>query len=390
MYNNFIVVSGDTHLEVPAARWTNRVPDQYRDRVPRNVRLANGGDGSLIEGSAVRENAFDLYGGKGRENWGPFGQTYESTPGTRSAEDRLGCMDLDQIEAEIIFPPVATGPQWWRNIGDDEPYLAVVRAYNDFVAEEYAGYAPSRLFPMGVIPISSVGDAVEELERCSTLGLKGIQLSAFPSGRGYPSEEDDPFWRSALDIKMPITIHVELDRTGPRAGPLVEYRRRVGRADIAQQVARFAQRGAVNAVQMMIGGVFDRFPDLKVLMAENQIGWVPTFMTVADERYNRHKYWAKQLLDYDGLANGMPSDYIRRHVLWGFQRDPAGVQLRSWMGVENLIWGSDFPHQESEYPHSMKVIEENFGNVPDEDTYKMICGNVIDFFRLDVISSQKG
>lgn len=383
MYKNFIVVSGDTHLEVPTQRWTNRVPDRYRDRAPRTVRLSNGGDGFLIEGSPVRENALDLYGGKGRENWGPFGQTYESTAGTRSAADRLNCMDLDQIEAEIIFPPVATGPQLWRNIRDDEPYLAVVRAYNDFVAEEYAAFAPTRMFPMGVIPMSGLGAAIEELERCSALGLKGVQLSAFPSGKGCPTEDDDAFWRRALEIKMPITIHVELDRSGPRAGPLVEFKRRVGMIDIAQQVARFAQRGAVNAVQMMIGGVFDRFPDLKVLMAENQIGWVPTFMTVADERYTRHRYWAKQLLDYGGLPNGTPSDYIRRHVLWGFQRDPAGVQLRSWMGVENLIWGSDFPHQESEYPHSMRVVEENFAGVPDEDTYKMICGNVVGFFHLE-------
>lgn len=383
MYKNHVVVSGDTHLEVPTQRWTNRIPEEYRDRAPRTVRLANGADGFLIEGSPVRENAFDLYGGKGRENWGPFGQTYDSTAGTRSAEDRVHCMDLDQIEAEIIFPPVVTGPAAWRNIRDDAPYLAVVRAYNDFVAEEYAGYAPTRLFPMGVIPISSVGDAIDELGRISNLGLKGVELTAFPSGKGYPTEEDDAFWRAALEVKMPITIHVQLDRTGPRDGPLVQYKRNAGRADIAPQIARFAQRGAVNAVQMMVAGVFDRFPDLKVLMAENQIGWVPTFMTVADERYNRHNYWAKQLLDYDGLPNGMPSDYIRRHVLWGFQRDPAGVQLRHWMGVENLIWGSDFPHQESEYPHSMSVVEENFAGVPDEDTYKMICGNVVEFFHLE-------
>src|SRR5579875_2896126 len=89
MFNTFTIVPGDSHLEVPTQRWTVRVPERYRDRAPRTVRLANGGDGYLIEGLAVRENAFDLYGGKGRENWGPFGQTYESTAGTRSAEDRL-------------------------------------------------------------------------------------------------------------------------------------------------------------------------------------------------------------------------------------------------------------------------------------------------------------
>jgi predicted TIM-barrel fold metal-dependent hydrolase len=383
MAKKYSIVSGDTHLEVPTSRWTVRVPEQYRDRAPRTVKLVNGGDGYVIEGLAVRENAFDLYGGKGRENWGPFGQTYATTPGTASAEDRLKCMDLDGVDAEIIFPPVATGPQTWRSIRDDEPYLAVVRAYNDFVAEEYAGFAPDRMFPMGAVPMSGIKDALSELERCKELGLKGVQLSAFPSGKGHPTDVDDEFWREALSIGMPLTIHIQLDRTGPRDGPMVEYKKRAGIADIAQQVARFAQRGAVNAVQMMVAGVFDRFPDLKILMAENQIGWVPTFMTVADERYNRHSYWAKQLLDYDGLPNGMPSDYIRRHVLWGFQRDPAGVELRHWMGVDKLVWGSDFPHQESEYPYSKSVIDENFANVPADEKYQMVCGNAVGFFGLE-------
>jgi predicted TIM-barrel fold metal-dependent hydrolase len=376
------VVSGDTHMEVPADRWTMRIPKEYRDRAPRTVRLANGADGFLIEGIPIRENAFDLYGGKGRDNWGPFGQTYESTPGTSSAEDRLGCLDLDGVDAEIIFPAVGTGPRAWRFIRDDAPYLACVRAYNDFIAEEYAKVHPDRFFPVGVIPMSSVPDAIVELNYCKQLGLKAVMLSAFPSGKGYPTAADDDFWRESLSIHMPITIHVDLDRTGPRDGPLVEYERRAGQADIAQQVARFAQRGAVNAVQMMIAGVFDRFPDLQVLMAENQIGWVPTFMTVADERYDRHIAWAERLLGFKGLQNGMPSDYIRRHILWGFQRDPAGVQLRDWMGVDQLLWGSDFPHQESEYPHSAKVIDENFDGVPEDDKFKMVAGNAIRWFGL--------
>jgi predicted TIM-barrel fold metal-dependent hydrolase len=181
---------------------------------------------------------------------------------------------------------------------------------------------------------------------------------------------------------MPITIHIDLDRSGPRDGPLLDYERQAGVADIAGQVARFAQRGAVNAVQLMLAGVFDRFPDLRILMAENQIGWLPTFMTVADERYNRHLHWAQELLGFKPLPSGLPSDYIRRHVLWGFQRDPAGVELRHWMGVQNLVWGSDFPHQESEYPNSLSVIEQNFRGVDEDDRHAMVCGNIASFLNL--------
>jgi hypothetical protein len=134
-------------MEVPAWRWTNRVPEKYRDRAPRTVRLANGADGFLIEGSPVRESAFDLYGGKGRDQWGPFGQTYESTPGTAGAEDRLRCQDLDGMDAEIIFPAVVAGPRGWRNIRDDAAYLAVVRAYNDFHRRRIRCFRSRATFP---------------------------------------------------------------------------------------------------------------------------------------------------------------------------------------------------------------------------------------------------
>src|SRR5438477_520824 len=269
MPRNYTYVSGDTHLEVPAQRWTNRVPEKYRDRAPRTVRLQNGADGFLIEGRPVAENAFDLYGGKGRDAWGPSGQTYESTPGTASAADRLKCQELDGMDAEILFPAVVTGPRAWRNIRDDEPYKAVVRAYNEFIAEEYAAYAPDRFFPMGAIPQTNVRDAIEEMNYCARLGLKGIQLSAFPNGKGIPTQADDPFWQEALTIRMPITVHVDIDR-GPAAPgafggpPMIEYPKRAGPGDIAQQVARFAQRGAVNAVQLICAGTFDRFPELKI------------------------------------------------------------------------------------------------------------------------------
>jgi predicted TIM-barrel fold metal-dependent hydrolase len=381
MTRRYTYISGDTHMEVPAWRWTGRVPEKYRDRAPRVVRLANGADGFLVEGQPVREMAFDLYGGKGRDHWGPSGQSYDSTPGTASPEARLECLDRDGMDAEVIFPAVVSGPRAWRSIRDDDAYVAVVRAYNDFVAEEYAAFAPDRFFPIGVIPMTDARDAVEEMTRCGSLGLKGVMLSAFPSGKPVPLPDDDMFWAESLALRMPITIHVDIDRSQAQ-GTLIPYPRAAAGADIAQQVARFAQRGAVNAVQMIMSGVFDRFPALRIFMAENQVGWVPTFMTVADERYDRHIHWAKSLLGVEELPNGHPSDYVRRHILWGFQRDPAGVELRHWLGVENLIWGSDFPHQESEYPDSLKVIEQNFKGVPEEEKRRMVCDNAREFFYL--------
>ena len=383
MARDYRIISGDTHLEVPASRWSNRVPEKYRDRAPRTVRLANGSDAMLVEGMALRENANDMYGGKG-DTWRPTGNNYDNTPGTGTPEERLKCLDIDGMDAEVIFHSVGHGPRSWRSIKDDNVYKACIRAYNDFMAEEYAGYAPDRFFPMGCIPQTNLQDALEELEHCRQIGLKGIALSSFPSGKDAPSEEDDAFWSETLKTQTPVTIHVELARQGAgRDGTLVTFPKKFGGQDLADRLVKFARTGGFNVVQFILGGVFDRHPDLRILFAENQLCWVPVFMTVMDERYEKHLAWSQELLGFQPLQNGTPSDYVRRHVLWGFQHDPAGVELREWFGVENAIWGSDFPHQESDYPHSLKVIESNFRDVPEEDKYLMICGNAKTFLHLN-------
>jgi predicted TIM-barrel fold metal-dependent hydrolase len=386
MTREYRYISGDTHMEVPAWRWTDRVPEKYRDRAPRTVRLESGADATLVEGQPVRENPMDLYGGKGRDVWNPYGQTYAETPGTGSAEERLKCLDTDGLDAEVIFPAVVAGPRTWRSIRDDAVYLACVRAYNDFISEEYASFAPDRFLPVGVIPMTNVRDSLEEMHRCAQLGLKSVMLGAFPDGKGWPTAQDDAFWREALAMNMPVTIHIDLDRSGSRDGPMLEYKKQpkglVPNADIVVQCARFALMGGRSAMQLILSGLFDRFPDLRVFLAENQLGWIPVYLTVADERYQRHVRWAQDLYGWQPLQNGLPSDYVRRHILWGFQHDPTGVEQRHVLGVENLIWGSDFPHQESEYPHSLGVIERNFKGVPEAEAQLMVCGNARRFFNL--------
>ena len=155
-------ISGDSHLEVDAKHWIHRVPERYRERAPRIIKTATGGDAWVIEGSTAREVPSDLYGGKGRNNWAPFGQTYEGTPGTGSPQQRVQEQDRDGIDAEVLYPCQVGGPWLWRNIPDNDAYLAIVRGYNDWLAEEYCSVAPDRLIGLGIIPMSNVADAVTE------------------------------------------------------------------------------------------------------------------------------------------------------------------------------------------------------------------------------------
>jgi len=386
------IISGDSHLEIDSKHWIDRIPAKYRDQAPRLVRQPDGSDVWAIGDKITRPAAAaDLYGGKGRDQYVPFGGRYEGTPGTGRPDQRVREQDEDGIDAEVLFPSQQGGPKFWRRTPDDDAYKAIIRAYNAWLAEEYCSVNPDRLLGVGILPLArDVADSVAEMNYCARAGLRTVLLQGFPSGKPFPSKEDDRFWAAVLDLDMPISVHVDLDRSGERSGPLFKYPRESEEImkklnhDLVDQVGRFGPvrgNGSVAAVQWVLSGLFDRFPKLKIFFAENQIGWVPFFLQAADVRYNRHHRWAERLLGFTPLKHP-PSEYIREHCLWGFQFDRIGVELRHKINVERLIWGSDFPHQESDWPESLSVIERNFAGVPEEEKQKMVCGNAVEFLHL--------
>ncbi len=385
-------ISGDSHLEVDTAQWASWVQAEYRERTPQLVHL-EAGDGWYIDGKLARMGtAADVYGGKGRENYVPSGTVYEGTPGTGPATQRLQEQDQDGIDAEVLFPAQQAGPRLWRMIPEDDAYRAVVRGYNDWLAGEYCATDPKRLIGVGILPMVEDVDAhIDEMTHCKEIGLKTVVLLDFPSGKTYPSAEDDRFWAAALDMEMPMTVHVDVDRS--KKGPMLEYpsadpadRDRLegnGRS-FAEQVARFGPSrgsGSLAAAQWVLSGLFDRFPTLRILFAENQIGWIPFFHQGADVRYERNRHWAQRLLGFEPLSRP-PSEYFLEHCLWGFQYDRVGVQMRDLLNVNHLLWGSDFPHQESDWPHSLDILDRAFEGAPEEVRHQMTCGNAIEFFKL--------
>jgi predicted TIM-barrel fold metal-dependent hydrolase len=383
---NYQVISADSHLEVVPERWTRRVPEKYRHRAPRTVKLANGGDGLLIENRPLQVPGLSLCG-KPYEEYSPIGGVYEGSPGTGDPEKRLLEQDQDRIDAEVLFGG-ASGPHFWRGIKDDGAYKSVVRAWNNFLAEEYCAANPDRLIAMGVIPATVVDDAVQELEHCNRIGLKGIWLNSYPSGKSYPTPEDDRFWACAVDLGVPVTIHVNLGFGGAPGGPNFKYKRdisegaKMGSADdVVRKLATDGLRGALNAVQMILGGVFDRFPKLRIFFAENEIGWIPHFLEQLDDKYRRDQHWMARLLDLGPLKRP-PSEYVREHCYWGFTNNPFGIRVRHDVGVDRAMWSSDFPHGITDWPNSMRVIEEIFSGVPESEKDRMLCRNAVEFFHL--------
>lgn len=389
-------ISADSHLEIRPDRYTKRVPAKYRDRAPKVITLEDGTLAVLQEGQPLERLISNISCGLAYEDRRPFdplpGENYENSPGTGSPEQRLREQDKDGVDAEVLFPG-NIGPGFWRGIGNDDAYKAVIRAYNDWLAEEYCSYSPQRLIGVGVVPITNIDDAVNELQHCADLGLKAVAIDSFPTGQRYPTTNDDRFWAAVVDLEMALTIHVEFGfprrgRGAPAAaGPSFKYTRQPDPEhhvpDVIERFNKYGFRGSKQVVQMIWGGVFERFPKINIYVAEVQIGWVPNWMDQMDNEYGRQQYWAERVLGLPRLRR-LPSEYARENCYWGFNRNPAGVRIaRQEMGVDRVMWASDFPHLESDWPNSQRVIKENFAGVPENETWKMIVGNAVDYFRLD-------
>lgn len=291
---------------------------------------------------------------------------------------------MDGIDAEVMFTHPST-PSFWRGIRDDEPYKAMFWAYNEWLGTEYCAHAPDRLLAMGLIPDTGVEDAIAEMEHCAKAGLKGVCLYKFPAGRNWPTAEDDKFWSAALAMNMPITTHTaggstRFSRQEPLfpglEGPIP------GRGDPVAIICRFCGDTPTVPIQLTLAGVFDRFPKLEIYHAETQAGWVPFALFQVDDNYEREKHRMERIQGIPQLPHRL-SDYLRRHSLWGFMNDRVGVQRRHEIGLDRIMWGSDFAHAQSDWPESLEVIDEMMAGVPDEERRQLLCGNAIRFFNLD-------
>ena len=387
MAQNYRYISADSHVEWPPDRWTHRVPAQYKDRAPRRIKLPDGRDAVLIEGRPLRYSSTGLYGVGPAEKFNPAAMDYDGTPGTGSAEERLKTQEQDGIDAEILF-----GPSDVRNtsIKDRKALIALIQAFNDCLAEEYCAVAPDRLIGIAFLPNIGAGDDIAEMQRCAKMGYKAVRLSTFPSGKSYPTDEDDRFWAAAVDLNMPLAVHTGMSgRARGRGGNMFKYPKEPAgewdpRIDFIERLSRHAIHhcGAVEMVQLVVAGVFERFPKLKIYWAENNIGWIPYFLEQMDHEYETNRHWAEQLFGVRPLPR-RPSEYLRENAYYGFFEDPVGLRRRHEVGVDHIMWSTDFPHEVTRWPNSIKVLERSLGEAPQEEKWKITAGNAIQFFNLD-------
>ena len=364
------IISADSHTVEPPDLWEKWLERKYLDTAPKLVDDGDGGHAWIYMGAKTAEplGLVTCVGTHPEElKW--TGKRYGTTihPSCHDGAERLKVMDVDGVDAEVLYPPQRAMLTFMKNT-DKDAHLAGIRAYNRWLKEGFCAPDPDRLIGIFQMPNVGIDVTVKELERAKREGFRGVALSAWPSGGDNLRPEDDPFWETAAELGMPVSIHLLLAAQQQKLGAS-------NKGSVAIGASAFMYTMPL-MVELIFQGVFDRFPKLRIAFVEVGAGWIPHFLEMVDDRYWRNRHWTRT------EVKKVPSEYFKDHMLATFISDRAGIAVRHLVGVENMAWSTDFPHHGNDWPYSRRVIDGLFGDVPADERRKIVCDNAVRFWGL--------
>jgi uncharacterized protein len=304
-----------------------------------------------------------------------YPQRWEDVPAkVYVLRERLKALDADGIDAEVLFP---NDPSSFHQYGDAEFELACVRAHNDAMSE-WRKFS-DRFVPLAMVPLlGGIAATVAEIQRAATIGHRGIVMFALPSLQveELPHISDPfwyPLWETCQDLDTPIHFHASAGLARKITFPEWE-----GYTPYEQHAAFTVPTAAWPAQiipNLIFSGIAYKFPRLKWVFAETGIGAVSCAQTACDHEWERGRLWRQ------GLET-RPSELIRRQVYVNFWYEQAGIELRHEVGLDNIMWESDYPHIASTYPQSWQFVERSLHAVPEDERKKMLYLNAQSLYRL--------
>jgi predicted TIM-barrel fold metal-dependent hydrolase len=419
------LVSVDDHVIEPEHVWQDRLPARHRDLGPKWVRDDSGAawtyEDVRVPVNATVTGAANLDPADMPPVWDPL-DFDRINPACYDPVARVGVMDADHVLSSILFPnlPRFCG-QLFAESKDKELGMLCVRAYNDWMIDEWCAAAPGRFIPNVLIPLWDPAAAARELERCADLGARAFCFSQAPHRLGLPSIHDpdgywDPVFATADHTGMVLCTHLGSASQLPDSAPDAPIM-------VSTTLLQFA--GQETLLDWLFGRPFDRFPNLKVCLSENGIGWIPAVLEVAewfmeagrrgqpvpgqpgpagDEAADPAPAAAPAAMDRAGravkgfLGAGSAADMrrfgagrrggafdlrarFRDHIFGCFIKDDHGVRSIDELGFDNVMMETDFPHMSSSYPHTSEAAARALTALTAEQRDKLLTGNAARLFH---------
>ena len=369
------LISSDSHVTEPPDLWTSRLDPAFRDRAPHYLNdPERGGLYFVVENQIPQQVNVNIAAGQRPEDYEAFFRLglESGRPGGWDPAARLEDMDADGIEASVLY--TSQGFSLFA-IADAAYQTACFHAYNDWMSE-YCAHAPSRLAGIAMISLFDVETAVAELERCARLGLRGAMIwGRPPEAMPFDSERYEPFWFTAADLRMPLSLHIG---TGGDRGAKVRAESDEPYWQDMDRLVALPSEVQCALTTLAFSGVMERHSDLVFISAEYDIGWLPYFLQNLDRLYQR---WSPLL----GLGlTEPPSHYVRRQVRLTFIRDRAGLGMlgAGLLDADAVMWCDDYPHGASTFPDSRSFVDETMADLPTAHRRKIVHDTAASLYGL--------
>jgi predicted TIM-barrel fold metal-dependent hydrolase len=364
----YTVVSADSHVIEPHDLWQRRVPAAVAEHAPK-LQADEDSDRIVMDGKVLTTAGLLAGCARGDEDVRWEGRwDVDVFRGGYDPKVRLDDLARDGVDAEVLFPTIG---MLLYPIGDVDLQWTLFKAYNDWLAEEFCAYAPDRFKGIAMINHEDIDKAIAESRRAKEMGHVGVMVPLFAGeDNPYHGRPLDRLWAELCELELPVNLHTATTRDSntdwtkgtPTDNILNTYQ--------VQHVL----------MDMILSGLFDRFPELKIVSAENDVGWAGSMLERADYYWTRNRNF-KLLEEGEILCKELPSHYFHQNVRVTFMRDHTGVLAREIIGEHTMMWGNDFPHHVSTWPHSKAVLDEHFVGVPDDVRDLITCTNARDLYQ---------
>ncbi len=379
--SGYTIIDVDTHVTEAPDLWVSRVPARMRDDVPRLDTDAKGRQWWYVGDRRIANPGLTATAGVGDMKQWP--SSYEEMhPGAYDATERLTYMDHLGIWAMVMYPNVAGfGSQEFLKLEDPDLKLTCVQVYNDWQTE-WASADSRRLLPITSTPFWDVEASVREIRRCAAMGHKGILFTGAPQALGQPVLGDpywNPLWEVACELELPISFHIGSGNMdgGLRQDKVATYGRMAAFAEISVDI--FMQN-ASHLCDLLISGVLARYPDITFVSVESGIGWIPFTLEALDYQFLGNRV-PEERPDLDML----PSEYFTRNVYacyWFEQIAPR--RLIDKVGVDNILFETDFPHPTSLYGDEVhERIKSGLEDCDDDTRRKILWDNAQQLYKVE-------
>ena len=333
-----LMISSDSHVIEPNDLWEKNLPATYRSRAP---------------------------------HW-PKGSITHAHPGGTDPTVRVKEMSIDGVSGEVLYPSLPL-----RQFGMTDPAFqeACFRVYNDWLID-YCAHAPDRLFGVALISTYNIDNAVKELHRCKKAGMRGAMIWQIPPEEiPFTSDHYERFWAACQDLQMPVSLHI---LTGMPYPPVEEVNdSRDASWNLNRSVNMKLLYVTTALTRIIASGVLERYPKLKLVLVENEVSWLPFVISQWDKYCARGTFVSQMTM--------LPGEYIKRQVYATFFNDPPSRWMLGEWGADNCMWSNDYPHPNSTWPKSRKVIARDLGHLSAAKQAKLLHKNVAKLYDLPKI-----